>query len=199
MAPGIVFFDDFLKPGALRALYDFCQQSTIWWQLTFANEVGTSIRNGFACPLILQMAEELRQLVPGLLADLEIRTIWAYKYYRSDSGLALHADDGAVSLNFWLTPDAANLDPESGGLTFWENTEAPVGYFDIQDPVAKAAALQSALETAPGAVEHRLPYRCNRAALFNSKVLHRTDRMHFKEGYDNRRINLTMIFGELRR
>lgn len=199
LPPGIVWFDDFLRPAALTALYRFCQDSTIWWQLAFANELGTAIRNGFACPLILQIAEELRALLPGLLGDLEIRTIWAYKYYRTDSGLAMHADDGAVSLNFWITPDSANLDPDSGGLLFWDHTQAPVGYFDTDDHAEKLRLLERTLADSPEAREHRLPYGQNRAALFNSKVLHKTDAMRFADGYDNRRINVTMIFGELRR
>ena len=199
LPPGIVWFDDFLRPEALAALNRFCQESTIWWQLALANELGTSVRNGFACPLILQIAEELRALLPGLLGDLEIRTLWAYKYYRDDSGLAMHADDGAVSLNFWLTPDTANLAPESGGLLFWDHTQAPVGYFDTNDHAEKVQLLEQALTDTPNATRHTLPYGQNRAALFNSKVLHKTDEMHFADGYESRRINVTMIFGELRR
>ncbi|MEQ9641143.1 MAG: tetratricopeptide repeat protein [Alphaproteobacteria bacterium] len=199
LPPGIVWFDDFLRPEALTSLNRFCLESTIWWQLAFSNELGTAIRNGFACPLILQIAEELRALLPGLLADLEVRTIWAYKYYRTDSGLAMHADDGAVSLNFWLTPDAANLDPDSGGLLFWDHTQAPVGYFDTDDHGEKLRLLEQALAATPDAREHTLPYGQNRAALFNSKVLHKTDAMRFDDGYENRRVNVTMIFGELRR
>ena len=31
---------------------------------------------------------------------------------------------------------------------------------------------------------------------FNSDLLHETDSGNFKEGYDNRRINLTFLFGD---
>ena len=34
---------------------------------------------------------------------------------------------------------------------------------------------------------------------FNSDLLHETDSGNFKEGYDNRRINLTFLFGVNRR
>jgi hypothetical protein len=41
----------------------------------------------------------------------------------------------------------------------------------------------------------RIPYRSNRAVVFSSDYFHETDRTHFKEGYINRRINLTMLYG----
>ena len=35
------------------------------------------------------------------------------------NGIAVHADHAAVNLNFWVTPDDANLDPSSGGLVVY--------------------------------------------------------------------------------
>jgi hypothetical protein len=37
--------------------------------------------------------------------------------------------------------------------------------------------------------------RSNRAIVFASHLFHETDRMRFKEGYANRRINLTLLYG----
>jgi len=31
--------------------------------------------------------------------------------------------------------------------------------------------------------------------VFASNLFHQTDRMHFKDGYTNRRINITMLYG----
>ena len=41
----------------------------------------------------------------------------------------------------------------------------------------------------------KVPHRCNRAVLFNSALFHETDEIHFREGYANRRINITYLFG----
>lgn len=38
---------------------------------------------------------------------------------RSMDGISVHADSAAVNLNFWITPDEANLDPSSGGLVVY--------------------------------------------------------------------------------
>ena len=40
-----------------------------------------------------------------------------------------------------------------------------------------------------------VPYAENRVVLFNSNLFHETDRLEFKPGYENRRINITMLFG----
>ena len=41
-----------------------------------------------------------------------------------------------------------------------------------------------------------VPYRANRAVLFDSSLLHQTDPdFAFLPGYDNHRINLTLLFG----
>ena len=40
-----------------------------------------------------------------------------------------------------------------------------------------------------------IPHRENRMVIFNSNLFHETDKYHFKEGYENRRINVTMLFG----
>ena len=46
-----------------------------------------------------------------------------------------------------------------------------------------------------GAKSITVPYRANRAVIFDSDLFHETDRIRFKEGYLNRRINVTMLYG----
>ena len=40
-----------------------------------------------------------------------------------------------------------------------------------------------------------VPYRANRAVIFDSDLFHETDVISFKPGYENRRINVTLLFG----
>jgi hypothetical protein len=40
-----------------------------------------------------------------------------------------------------------------------------------------------------------VPYRENRAVLFKSRLLHWSDAPEFAEGYENHRINVTLLFG----
>ena len=41
-----------------------------------------------------------------------------------------------------------------------------------------------------------IPHRENRAALFHSNLFHKSDHISFKEGYENRRMNITFLFGK---
>jgi hypothetical protein len=40
-----------------------------------------------------------------------------------------------------------------------------------------------------------VPYRENRAVIFDSDLFHETDRIEFKDDYENRRVNVTMLYG----
>ena len=40
-----------------------------------------------------------------------------------------------------------------------------------------------------------IPYNEKREVIFNSNLFHETDSYEFKEGYENRRINVTLLFG----
>ena len=46
-----------------------------------------------------------------------------------------------------------------------------------------------------GAQPITIPYRCNRAVIFDSDLFHETDVISFAEGYENRRINVTLLYG----
>ena len=46
-----------------------------------------------------------------------------------------------------------------------------------------------------GAKPTTIPYRANRAVIFDSDLFHETDAIRFQDGYANRRINVTMLYG----
>jgi tetratricopeptide (TPR) repeat protein len=191
-APGFTWFDGFLTPAARQEFWRFCVESTIWFQMTFKNEVSAMLFNGFCCPLLLQIAHELRQRLPGLLGGQPLSLAWAYKYCGPFSGLGPHADDGAVAVNFWLTPDEANEDPERGGVVIWDRL-VPEHYLRRDRPTQQQIIQALISESAATAVT--VPYRCNRAAIFDGMIAHSTDAFRFKDGYENRRINITLLYG----
>ena len=39
-------------------------------------------------------------------------------------------------------------------------------------------------------------YQQNRAVLFKSNLFHKSEQIDFKDGFENRRINITMLFGK---
>lgn len=42
-----------------------------------------------------------------------------------------------------------------------------------------------------------IPHKPNRAVIFDSALFHQTDKYSFKQGYENGRINLTLLFGRM--
>lgn len=191
--PGITFVDEFLTPEALQALRRFCLESTIWFSFRYANGyLGAFWEDGFSCPLLLQIAEDMRRALPGIFRHHRLRKMWAFKYDSRLAGIPIHADFAAVNVNFWITPDSANLDPGHGGLVVWDK-EAPADW-DFKTYNTDEARIRTFL----GANEAQsvvVPYRQNRAVIFNSDLFHETDRIVFAEGYENRRINITLLFG----
>ncbi|MEQ8194976.1 MAG: tetratricopeptide repeat protein [Rhodospirillales bacterium] len=188
----VVDFGNLLKPEAAESLRRFCLESTIWFNVADAGDVGTIINDGFACPLLFQIAGEIREAFSPVFDPYPFTSCWAYKYYDKFSGVRIHADEGAVSVNFWLTPDDANLQPDTGGLVFWKKM-FPDGYFRMSQ-VEKHESLLRAIEE-PGVEAVTVPFGYNRAAVFHSGLIHRTDDLDFKEGYGNRRINITLVYG----
>jgi tetratricopeptide (TPR) repeat protein len=189
---GYALVDEILQPDALIALRQFCARSTIWFQSNFSGELGTSMVNGFAAPLIFQIARDLQKVFPTIFGKHMFQACWAYRYYADMSGLALHTDAATVSMNLWITPDEANLDQNAGGLVFW-NRRGPPNFFT--KPMEEKTRILDAIANEAGSVSEAVPYRSNRALIFGAGTVHRTDKFSFKTGYDDRRSNVTFLFG----
>jgi hypothetical protein len=190
--PKIVVIDNLLTAAALEKLRRFCWGSTVWRRPHADGYLTALPEFGLACPLLAQIAGELRAAYPAILAAHGLRYLWAFKYDSTLSGVGVHADQAAVNVNFWITPDEANLDPQSGGLIVWD-VAAPPGW-DFNRYNGNPAGVRDFL-TRSGARPVRIPYRANRAVIFDSDLFHETDRMAFREGYLNRRINITLLYG----
>jgi hypothetical protein len=184
--------DDFLTPAALQSLRRFCLESTVWFEFRHRGYVGSRLDCGLHCPLLLQIAIELRQRLPELLSAHPLQQIWAFKYEAGTTGIAPHADSAALNVNLWMTGDDASLDPQRGGLTLYD-VEAPPdwGFADFNgDPDRVRQYLRQR-----GAGQRRIPHRQNRMVLFKSRLFHETDTVPFRPGYTNRRINITFLYG----
>ena len=190
--PEVVVVDDLLSEEALAGLQTYCLESTIWKRNYDNGYVSAKLGHGFESPLLFQIVEELRQRFPRVFGDHRLGQSWAFKYDSHMHGVNVHADFAAVNVNFWITPDSANRDPESGGLIIWdENSPSNWGFSDYNRDSKK---MRDFLKSR-GARPIKVPYRGNRAIFFNSTLFHETDRIDFEDGYENRRINVTLLYG----
>ena len=190
-APNLVVVDDILTADALERLWRFCLDATVWYQVK-RGYLGAYLVDGFGTALALQIADDLRARLPGIFGRHRLEQLWAYKYDSRLQGIATHADFAAVNVNFWVTPDEANRDPASGGLVV-HKAHAPSDWA-FRSYNADSARMAQFLEEA-GDEPVTVPYRRNRVVIFDSDLFHRTDDLDFRPGYENRRINVTMLFG----
>ncbi len=193
--PQIVVVDNLLTEEALAALRRFCLDSTIWRKPYANGYLGAVPESGFASALLAQIAEELRRTHEGIFGQHPLRYLWAFNCDGRRKGVNIHADFAAVNVNFWITPDEANLDPAHGGLVVWD-VAAPLDW-DFNRYNNDEAAIRRYLAE-NNAKSVTIPYRANRAVIFDSDLFHETDRISFKDGYANRRINITMLYGRRR-
>jgi Flp pilus assembly protein TadD len=198
---GLTYFDDFLSLASLKSLRKFLLGSTIWYDFFHTGGyMGAYLKDGLASPLMLQIADDIRKKFPKIFKNYHLAQLWAYKYdsrafdkNNTFSGINVHADFAAINVNFWITPESANLDPSSGGLVVY-NAEASLEwdfkkYNRIEKKIREDIQNNDQKKTI-------VSYNENRAVMFNSNLFHETDKIEFKEGYENRRINITMLFGK---
>jgi hypothetical protein len=193
-SPQMAVIDDLLTEEALDALRRYCWRSTMWQKPYPNGYLGAMPEHGFACPLMAQIADELRDAYPAVVGDHPLLRWWGYKYDSRLEGIHVHADFAAVNVNFWITPDEANLDPASGGLVLWDQP-APLDWTFAQYNAPGAGQAIREFLASTGARSVTIPYKANRAVIFDSDLFHETDRLVFKEGYRNRRINITLLYG----
>jgi len=191
--PQYVVLDEFLMPEALERLRLYCAGSTIWRRIYDAGYIGATPEDGFACPLMAQIAEEIRSLFPKIVGPHPFRYLGAFKYDSTlSTGTNIHADNSAVNFNLYIAPDEANLDSESGGMDIW-NVAVPEGedmrIYNGNEDKARQFLIDSRAQATS------IPHKANRAILFKSDLFHKTGSCKFQEGYLNKRINISILFG----
>ena len=192
--PGMARVDDLLAPDALQALRRYLLHSTIWHDFNHVRGfLAAYLEDGLACPLLLQIAADLRIMFPKILGTHPLTQAWAFKCVGGRHSVDVHMDAAAVSINFWITPDAANLEPDYGGLVLHDTPPPPewrIAGYD-QD----VGAIREFLDR-EGSARTIVPHRENRAVIFDSNLFHQSDTVDFKPGHENHRINITLLFGQ---
>ena len=104
--------DDALTPAALDQIRSLLLESTVFFETkmpaVFGGYVGAIVEDGLHARALLELADALRRAMPETLGDHPLAYLWCYKYDSQYEGISVHADEAAVNLNIWLTPDEAN-------------------------------------------------------------------------------------------
>ncbi len=169
-------------------------ESTIWHDFShIGGFVASYLEDGLACPLLLQIADEIRGAFPELLEKHPLSQAWAFKGLQAKAAIDAHADDAAVSINFWVTPDHANLNPDGGGLVVCR--APPPAAWQVQGlRCGHGSDLRHSWTGTPPTAWSCLTARTARSCS-NPGCFTAPDATEFATGYENHRINLTLLFG----
>jgi len=126
--------------------------------------------------LLTNISNELKNKF-YFLKNLNYSRGWSFIHnnYQNES-VGKHADPGAlITFNIWCTPDECILENNEkyNGVVIYDT-------FDVKD-IDKCK-------------KNIIPYKFNRAVVFDSRKIHESLVARFKDGYQNRKINYTFLY-----
>ena len=85
------------------------------------------------------------------------------------------------------------MDKSKGGLKIWNKLPPKESSFDSYNSLDSSPGILKMLND--NSISNKvIPYKENRAVIFNSQLYHATDNFSFEESYENRRINITFLY-----
>ena len=189
--PEICVIDNILSEPFLNDLNIFFRCANIFKRPYPRGYVGSFLGTGMANKPILQFSMDLMSNLPNIFNKCHLTQAWAFKYDSQHKGIGIHADDAIINVNLWLTSDSANLDQDSGGMIIWKKTPNKTSKFSDYNSSFNSQRMLSDVSSSDFI---KIPYKANRAIIFNSKLYHATDDIDFDSNYINRRINVTFLY-----
>ncbi len=189
--PQICIVDNILSKEFYDDINSFFRCANIFKRPYPRGYVGTFLGTGMANQPILQFSIDLKDKLSEIFKDYNLSQAWAFKYDSQQKGISIHADDARVNVNLWLTSDDANLDKDSGGMIIWKKKPKKSANFHDFNATVNSDKMISDVGNSEFI---KVPYKGNRAVLFDSKLYHATDDITFDSNYINRRINVTFLY-----
>ncbi len=189
--PEIVVIDDFLTQDFLDDLRIFFRCANIFKYPYSRGYIGAFLGKGMANRALLEFSTELKQSLKKIFLNYYLSQAWSFKYDAKREGIGVHADDAKVNVNFWITDDSANMNYDNGGMIIWKKTPNDNASFEDFNSIKSIDKIKDEVKDTDFM---RIPYRSNRAVIFNSKLYHVTDKMDFRDNYKDRRVNITFLY-----
>ncbi len=193
----VVVIDNFLAGDCadrLRKFFLFFNNIEEFYPDYGAINLSTS-NNQIWFPLLTNITEECKELMP-FLRGKQFDRAWAFIYNNESGGVPVHADPAAINLNFWVTPDSGmNLKEGFNGLEIWKiypPADWDYGSYNSQSPESRKRVQSFLNDNAPSKVS--IEYKFNRVVIFDSMFFHQSNPVSSKPGYENRRINYTLLY-----
>ncbi len=185
---GVVILDDFFNKDMCEKLHKRMAD-----EKNFHDDYGTYQAMDYTIEddLTKLIVEDLHEACPELLSNFE--RAWSFIYNNKSKGVDVHADPSSYNINVWVTPDESVKDIYKNGLNIY-NVEIPKDsswekYNKDHD------WLRELIYKKPHVI-YRVPYKYNRAIIFNASLPHDTDDVSMKPGQKNKRVSYTMLYGK---
>ena len=191
--PEIIVIDNLLTQESLHDLQKFCRNANIFKYPYQNGYVASFLSKGMSNKFFLQLSEDLRITYKRIFKDYKLIQAWIFKYNNEKLGTRIHADQASVNVNFWISPDEANLNKNTGGLVIWNQIPPKEWNFNDYNSLDSSEKMEKILLD-KNVDKIVVPYKENRCVIFNSELFHCTDNFEFDKAYTNRRINVTLLY-----
>lgn len=189
----VVIIDNFLNPKYVEELRKYVLITSIREDFYSDYAALNFYRNpGKLWFKILSNIVDESKVYLSILHNLTFERAWSFIYNNQSEGVKIHADTATINLNLWVTADESiDTSIDTNGLSIWR-IERPNDWCERD----YNANLKKSVDfiNKNGIVPINIPYKCNRAIIFNSAYFHQSLPVNVKPGYQNRRINYTFLF-----
>ena len=132
-----------------------------------------------------------KYVVPKISLSKTYLRSWSFVYDNVARGAIAHADPSFINVNIWVTPDECVEDHNKNGLRIYKK-HIPKGtpwelYNHWDGNIWRDHFLKDASYGT-------IPYKYNRAIIFEGRTFHSTDDVHMKPGDNNKRVNYTFLY-----
>ena len=189
-----------LKPRAEEHHELFWDYYSLDYDVSIVDKVSQNHQSSYIKNLIAAgtppQALSLRNLLPQiqikvpLAEESKYHRAWSFSYDTVSNGIPPHADPSFIQINIWVTPDECVFDHEKNGLIVYKR-QAPSDW-PWEDYNGNDRMINHYLE---GSDYDVIPYKCNRAVVFEGKTFHASQQVHMKPGHKNKRVNFTFLYG----
>lgn len=144
--------------------------------------------------LLSNIVDEVQEHL-SFTKHLEFQRAWAFMYNNQSKGVPVHADPACVNLNLWVTPEECMQMKEGhNGMDIWK--VSPPKNWSHNDYNRNTKKITEYLQNNIKENDKiNIEYKFNRITVFDSIYFHKTQPIIFKDGYENRRINYTFLYG----
>lgn len=183
-----VVLDDFFTKPLCTALHQrmvLCREFDDYYQSYQAKDYDLND------DLTKYIVDDLLKASPRLFGEF-VRA-WSFVYNNEADGVGLHSDPSSFNINVWVTPDESVKDKFKNGLNIY-SVKVPSDLTAEQYNCSANNFLRNIVYEKPHVI-YRVPYKYNRAIIFDASMPHETDSVSMNSGVQDRRVSYTMLYG----